>query len=117
MRGRCSAGQKVLASIIIRLALAEEFCNQCGILCLDEPTINLDKDHVISLADSIRSLIEERKNDSKFQLVIITHDLTFLDAIGAEYCDVFYEVTKKNGYSNVELSSLSDCKAKNFNNA
>jgi DNA repair exonuclease SbcCD ATPase subunit len=26
MRGRCSAGQKVLASIVIRLALAESFC-------------------------------------------------------------------------------------------
>ena len=36
MRGRCSAGQKILASIIIRLALAETFCNSCGILCLDE---------------------------------------------------------------------------------
>ena len=26
MRGRCSAGQKVLASLVIRLALAETFC-------------------------------------------------------------------------------------------
>ena len=26
MRGRCSAGQRVLSSIIIRLALAETFC-------------------------------------------------------------------------------------------
>lgn len=33
MRGRCSAGQKVLASIIIRLALAECFGVQCGV-CL-----------------------------------------------------------------------------------
>lgn len=31
MRGRCSAGQKVLASIIIRLALAECFGVQCGV--------------------------------------------------------------------------------------
>jgi hypothetical protein len=42
MRGRCSAGQKVLASIVIRLALAETFCLHCGILALDEPTSNLD---------------------------------------------------------------------------
>jgi DNA repair protein RAD50 len=33
MRGRCSAGQKVLASIIIRLALAECFGVQCGVCC------------------------------------------------------------------------------------
>lgn len=31
MRGRCSAGQKVLASIIIRLALAECFGANCGV--------------------------------------------------------------------------------------
>jgi DNA repair protein RAD50 len=30
MRGRCSAGQKALASLIIRLALAETFCVKCG---------------------------------------------------------------------------------------
>lgn len=31
MRGRCSAGQKVLACIIIRLALAECFGVNCGV--------------------------------------------------------------------------------------
>ena len=31
MRGRCSAGQRVLASIIIRLALAECFGVNCGV--------------------------------------------------------------------------------------
>ncbi len=43
MRGRCSAGQKVLASLIIRLALAETFSATCGIIALDEPTTNLDR--------------------------------------------------------------------------
>lgn len=36
MRGRCSAGQKVLASIIIRLALSDSFGHNCGIIALDE---------------------------------------------------------------------------------
>ena len=35
-------GQKVLASVVIRLALAEAFSINCGILTLDEPTTNLD---------------------------------------------------------------------------
>jgi DNA repair protein RAD50 len=35
MRGRCSAGQKVLASIIIRLALAECFGLNCGVSYAD----------------------------------------------------------------------------------
>lgn len=53
MRGRCSAGQKVLASLIIRLALAETFCINCGILSLDEPTTNLDEENVESLAKQL----------------------------------------------------------------
>ena len=53
MRGRCSAGQKVLASIIIRLALAESFGTDCGMLALDEPTTNLDRDNIQSLAASL----------------------------------------------------------------
>jgi len=53
MRGRCSAGQKVLASLIIRLALAETFCINCGILALDEPTTNLDRYNVESLANAL----------------------------------------------------------------
>jgi DNA repair protein RAD50 len=32
MRGRCSAGQKVLASLIIRLALAETFSTNFGMI-------------------------------------------------------------------------------------
>lgn len=53
MRGRCSAGQKVLASLIIRLALAETFCLNCGILTLDEPTTNLDDENIESLANHL----------------------------------------------------------------
>lgn len=43
MRGRCSAGQRVLACLIIRMALAETFSSNCGVLALDEPTTNLDR--------------------------------------------------------------------------
>ena len=53
MRGRCSAGQKVLASILIRIALAESLSLNCGVLALDEPTTNLDVDHIESLARSL----------------------------------------------------------------
>ena len=57
MRGRCSAGQKVLASIIIRLALAETFCLNCGVMVLDEPTTNLDSENVEGLAQSLVDII------------------------------------------------------------
>ena len=53
IRGRCSAGQKVLACLIIRMALSETFCLNCGILALDEPTTNLDRDNFDSLANAL----------------------------------------------------------------
>jgi DNA repair exonuclease SbcCD ATPase subunit len=43
----------VLASLIIRLALAETFCLNCGILALDEPTTNLDTPNAESLAAAL----------------------------------------------------------------
>ena len=79
MRGRCSAGQKVLASIIIRLALADSFGDKCGILALDEPTTNLDQENIQSLASGLAELIHERDQlDVNFQLILITHDEDFL---------------------------------------
>lgn len=66
MRGRCSAGQKVLSSIIIRLSLAETFCAQCGILALDEPTTNLDVDNIEGLATALIDIIESRKRQDSF---------------------------------------------------
>jgi len=53
MRGRCSAGQKMLASIIIRLALSDSFGQNCGILALDEPTNALDTENIDALAASL----------------------------------------------------------------
>jgi DNA repair protein RAD50 len=59
MRGRCSAGQKVLTSLIIRLALAESFCLDCGIIALDEPTTNLDRENIESLAESLARYLDQ----------------------------------------------------------
>ncbi|KAL3087237.1 hypothetical protein niasHT_020500 [Heterodera trifolii] len=61
MRDRCSAGQKVLASILIRVALADVFAGNCRILALDEPTTNLDEDKVENIGEMLNSLIQIRK--------------------------------------------------------
>ena len=74
MRGRCSAGQRVLASIVIRLALAETFCVSCGILALDEPTTNLDDANKAGLAHALARIIGHRSRQMNFQLLCITHD-------------------------------------------
>ncbi|KAA1112937.1 DNA repair protein rad50 [Puccinia graminis f. sp. tritici] len=95
MRGRCSAGQKVLASIIIRLALAESFGTNCGILALDEPTTNLDKENIDALANSLAEIIKERRDQANFQLVVITHDEDFLNRLGqADVLDKYWRVSR-----------------------
>ena len=95
MRGRCSAGQKVLASLIIRLALAETFCINCGILALDEPTTNLDRENIESLAFALVEIITSRRKQRNFQLVIITHDEDFVELLGrSDYVEEFFKVRK-----------------------
>jgi DNA repair protein RAD50 len=108
MRGRCSAGQKVLACLIIRLALAETFCLNCGILALDEPTTNLDTDNAASLADSLRAIMASRKGQESFQLIVITHDEAFARRIGTrENTDFILRVQKNaNQMSTVQKEEV-----------
>ncbi|KAI1137238.1 hypothetical protein F5Y05DRAFT_388585 [Hypoxylon sp. FL0543] len=102
MRGRCSAGQKVLASIIIRLALAESFGIGCGLIALDEPTTNLDRDNIRSLAESLHAIINARKAQANFQLIVITHDEEFLRHMRcSDFCDYFYRVKRDDRQNSV----------------
>ena len=82
MRGRCSAGQKALASLVIRIAIAEAFCSHCGILALDEPTTNLDNDNKKALVESLVQIIQNRRVQQNFQLIVITHDEEFGQMVG-----------------------------------
>ena len=102
MRGRCSAGQKVLASIIIRLALAECFGVNCGLIALDEPTTNLDAANIKSLAESLHEIITTRRNQSNFQLIVITHDEEFLRRMGCgDFADYYYRVSRNDRQKSV----------------
>ncbi|OCT87781.1 DNA repair protein RAD50 [Xenopus laevis] len=95
MRGHCSAGQKVLASLIIRLALAEIFCSNCGVLALDEPTTNLDHENIDSLAHALVEIIKSRSRQRNFQLIVITHNEDFVELLGrSEYVEHFYRIKK-----------------------
>ncbi|SIO73482.1 DNA repair protein RAD50 [Babesia microti strain RI] len=100
MRGRCSAGQRMLASLVIRLALAEIFCQNCGILALDEPTTNLDVSHVKGLGESLARLVNERKSLHGFQLILITHDEEFASKLALDCgCHRYYKIDKKDSGS------------------
>ncbi|XP_041979213.1 DNA repair protein RAD50 [Aricia agestis] len=104
MRGRCSAGQKVLACLIIRLALAETFSSRFGILALDEPTTNLDQDNVKSLCSALGEIVQERMTQRNFMFIIITHDKEFIESLGnIDKVTHYYEVSRnEEGKSRVK---------------
>ncbi|KAJ5183549.1 Recombination/repair protein Rad50 [Penicillium capsulatum] len=110
MRGRCSAGQKVLASIIIRLALAECFGVNCGLIALDEPTTNLDRDNIRSLATSLHEIIQARQQQSNFQLIVITHDEEFLRYMQCgDFSDYYYRVSRNEKQKSIiERQSIAE---------
>ncbi len=110
MRGRCSAGQKVLACIIIRLALAECFGVNCGLIALDEPTTNLDRDNIRSLAESLHDIIKARQQQSNFQLIVITHDEEFLENMRcADFADYYWRVSRNEKQKSIiERQAISE---------
>lgn len=103
-RGQCSAGQRVLACIIIRIALAEIFGGHCGVLALDEPTTNLDIWNIESLCDALIRLVEERSRQNNFMLIVVTHDEEFLRAMGhiSNCYRVYRDTNDAHGKSRIE---------------
>ncbi|KAH3668693.1 hypothetical protein OGAPHI_002447 [Ogataea philodendri] len=113
MRGRCSAGQRVLAALIIRLALAECFGLNFGMIALDEPTTNLDDENIESLAKALSNIIQERASQKNFQLIVITHDEKFLRYMNAvDFTDHYYKIIRNERLNStinrVEISQLDD---------
>jgi len=115
MRGRCSAGQKVLSSLIIRLALAETFSLNCGIIALDEPTTNLDRENIESLATALTEIVNKRAAQRNFQLVVITHDEEFIEQLSR--CDkiqYYQEVSRSaKGLSQVRKRNVATLEVQN----
>jgi DNA repair protein RAD50 len=80
MRGRCSARQKALASLVMRCAIAESY-RVGGVLALDEPAAGLDPTSIQTLAQAIGALAVRTAKES-VELVVLTNDATFAEALG-----------------------------------
>ena len=114
MRGRCSAGQRVLASLVIRLALAETFCVKFGCIALDEPTVNLDFANKQGLAIALAQIIASRSKQRNFQLVAITHDIEFVSMMKTELSthtgfsmpDKYFQVRREEGIDGKHYSKI-----------
>ncbi|KAK6090663.1 hypothetical protein P3W45_000386 [Vairimorpha bombi] len=98
MRNRTSAGQKMIGNILLRMALSKVFCCNFNVLTLDEPTTNLDKENIESLA---YTLIGITKTNPNLQLIIITHDENFVDIMCRENLEFFYRLTRNNNGDSV----------------
>lgn len=64
-------------------------------LALDEPSTNLDHKNITALAQALNDIIERRRGQDNFQLMVITHDETFVDELGHRaHVDYYYRVYK-----------------------
>lgn len=121
MRGRCSAGQRVLACIVIRLALAETFGVNCGCIALDEPTVNLDYRNKKGLAVALAQIVASRAQQRNFQLIMITHDEDFVSIMknelstltGFSMPEKYFQVRREEGidgkfYSKIDAVDFSE---------
>ena len=104
MRGRSSAGQKMISSLLFRIALSDSFSQGCNVFALDEPTTNLDKENIESLAYTLSSIIKTRKNT---QFVVITHDEDFVQLLNREGTEYFYRLIRdSSGNSHIQRHSI-----------
>ena len=57
---------------------------ECGVIALDEPTVNLDYNNKMGLATALAQIIASRAQQSNFQLLLITHDEDFVALMKTE---------------------------------
>jgi DNA repair protein RAD50 len=48
---------------------------------LDEPTTNLDRENIESLASALSDLVTKHSGQQNFQLIVITHDEDLIDLL------------------------------------
>jgi DNA repair protein RAD50 len=72
------------------------------LIALDEPTTNLDRDNIKSLAESLHGIIKTRQAQSNFQLIVITHDEDFLRYMRCnDFCDHYWRVSRDDKQKSV----------------
>ena len=79
-------------------------------IALDEPTTNLDADNIKALAVSLNQIIQHRKQQKNFQIIIITHDEEFLKHMHcAAFTDKYWRISRDDKQkSRIDQSPISD---------
>ena len=62
---------------------------------LDEPTTNLDRENIESLAQALSDIVAKRSTQKNFQLIVITHDEELIDHLARiDQVDHYYRVSR-----------------------
>lgn len=94
MRAYASRGQQVLACMMIRFAFARAFSLHTNLMVLDEPTTNLDSEHVRMLANTLKRIIAIHPKGT-LQLVVITHNRAFVEQLcKSQHADYYYQLRR-----------------------
>jgi exonuclease SbcC len=93
-----SGGERVALAIALRLAIARVLSGRVETIIMDEPTTHLDEERRRELVNILNSFFREGGRIIP-QMLIITHHREIEDV-----ADVIYTVSKREGYSIVELS-------------
>lgn len=70
---RLSGGQKIVAATSLRLAMADTFARQAGLLILDEPSNYLDKSNLAQFQTLLLKL-KELAGSTGRQIILVTHE-------------------------------------------
>ncbi|MDD3178039.1 MAG: SMC family ATPase [Candidatus ainarchaeum sp.] len=79
VEGLLSGGERSCASLAIRIAISLVLTESLGLIILDEPTHNLDKESVLLLSKTL----EKQLPNLVDQIFIITHDSELLNTLNA----------------------------------
>jgi len=75
--GRLSGGQKCVLSLAVRFSINELFAKDLGLICLDEPTHDLDVDHVAYVGE-LMEYIKKVGKAAGVQTIVVTHDMSLM---------------------------------------
>ena len=76
---------------------------------IDEVTTNLDEKNIAAVAEALHKIIDRRKGHRSFQLLVITHDESFVEMLGKrEHADHYYRVFKdpSSGFSRIQRQPI-----------
>ncbi|CAL5996137.1 RAD50_DNA repair protein [Hexamita inflata] len=85
VRTGVSSGQRVMISILLRIAFSKAFQTNLRCMCLDEPTNFLDQQNAESLSQMLGDFVADPNNH--LQIILVTHSADFKNGLLSRCAD------------------------------